>query len=111
MFVINKYQDKYSGFIAMCDDLYAIKSFTLYDILQTHYHSSSFTGDETAPTHFWRYDKWKTRQLFDKENLPHVNYTTHFPYWYDIKKLKNIINEFNLMNESYVLEDVYFNYY
>ena len=111
MFVMDKYKGRYSGFVAMCDDLYAIKPFTLCDILQTHYHASSFTGDKTAPTSYWRYDKWKTRQLFDKENLPHVYYTTHFPYWYDIKKLRDVVDKFNLMNESYVLEDVYFNYY
>lgn len=108
---MTKYQDKYTGFIAMCDDIYAIKPFTIFDILQTHYHSKSFDGNKNAPTSYWRYDKWKTRQLFDKENLSHINYTTHFPYWYDIEKLKFIIDKFNLKNESYVLEDIYFNYY
>jgi hypothetical protein len=49
--------------------------------------------------------------LFDKEKMSHINYTTHFPYWYNIKKLKYIIEKFNLRNESYVLEDVYFNYF
>ena len=108
---MEKYKDRYTGFIAMCDDIYAIKPFTVFDILQTHYHSSSFTGDSKAPTSYWRHDKWKTRQLFDKEGLPHVNHTTHFPYWYDIEKLEFIIDKFNLENESYVLEDLYFNYY
>lgn len=109
--VINKYKDKYTGFIAMCDDEYAIKPFTLYDILQTHYHASSFTGDSKAPKSYWNYDKWKTRQLFDKEGMSHINYTTHFPYWYEMDKLLAIIEKFDLMNESYVLEDIYFNYY
>jgi hypothetical protein len=109
--VMDKYEGKYSGFVAICDDEYAIKPFTLFDILQTHYHSSSFVGNKLAPTSFWRHDKWKTRQLFNKDGLPHVNYTTHYPYWYDINKLRVIIDKFNLINESYVLEDVYFNYY
>ena len=109
--VINKYKEQYTGFVAMCDDEYAIKPFTLFDILQTHYHSQSFTGNSKAPKSYWNYDKWKTRQLFDKEGMSHINYTTHFPYWYEIDKLLAIIEKFNLMNESYVLEDIYFNYY
>ena len=109
--VINKYKDKYKGFVAMCDDEYAIKPFTLFDILQTHYHSQSFTGDSKAPVNYWNHNKWKTRQLLDKENLLHINYTTHFPCWFDFEKLLAIIEKFDLMNESYVLEDIYFNYY
>ena len=109
--VINKYKDKYTDFIAMCDDEYAIKPFTVFDIMQTHHHSNSFAGDKSAPTNYWRHDKWKTRQLLDKEGLPCINYTTHYPYWYNIDKLLKIANRYNLLNESYVLEDVYFNYY
>ena len=109
--VIDKYQNKYNGFIWMVDDNYAIKPFTLFDILQTHYHSNSFVGSESAPTNYWRHNKWKTRQLLDKENLQHINYTTHFPCWFDIKKLLNIFEKYNLLEESYVLEDIYFNYY
>mgnify|MGYP006908855136 CR=1 FL=1 len=37
--IYGKYKDKYNGFIWMVDDNYAIKPFTLFDILQTHYHS------------------------------------------------------------------------
>jgi hypothetical protein len=43
--------------------------------------------------------------------MSHINYTTHFPYWYEINKLLAIIEKFDLTNESYVLEDIYFNYY
>ena len=109
--VSNKYKNKYNGFVWMVDDNYAIKQFTLFDILQTHYHSQSFTGNSKAPLNYWNHNKWKTRQLLDKENLPHINYTTHFPCWFDFEKLLAIIEKFDLMNESYVLEDVYFNYY
>jgi hypothetical protein len=95
----------------MVDDNYAIKPFTLFDILQTHYHSQSFTGNSKAPVNYWNHNKWKTRQLLDKENLPHINYTTHFPCWFSIEKLLFITDKYNLKNESYVIEDVYFNYY
>ena len=109
--VIDKYKDKYNGFLWMTDDNYAIKPFTLFDILQTHYHASSFTGNSKSPVNYWNHNKWKTRQLLDKENLPHINYTTHYPCWFDMEKLLFIVDKYDLLNESYVLEDVYFNYY
>lgn len=105
------FDNKYKGFIAICDDEYAIKPFTFFDILQTHYHSNSFVGDKNAPVNYWRHDKWKTKQLLDKNNLPSVNYTTHYPFYYNFEKLQTLIDKFDLENESYVLEDLYFNYY
>ena len=56
-----KYHKKYKGFIRMMDDFYAIKPFNFKDVSTIYYHSSSFTGDEKAPTYFWRHDLWKTR--------------------------------------------------
>ena len=71
----------------------------------------SFTGQDKAPTYFWNHNKWKTRQLLDKYNLPHINYTSHFPYYMEFSKLKEIIDKFNLLEESYVFDDIYFNYF
>ena len=102
-------QDRYPGFIYMTDDIYAIKPFSLSDILTVHYHSSGFTGTQDAPTNFWTHDKWKTRVLLDREGLPHINYTTHFPFYFDFKKLNALWEKYNMLKESYVLEDVYFN--
>ena len=109
--VMDRYEEQYSGFIWIADDNYAIKPFELSDITQVHYHSSSFIGEKTAPTSFWRHDKWKTRQLLDKLGLSCVNYTTHYPCWFDMDNLRKLIENHNLLNESYVLEDIYFNYY
>ena len=109
--VMGKFSDTYGGFIRVADDNYAIKPFELSDITTVHYHSTNFIGNEKKPKSFWPYDKWKTRQLLDRENLPHVNYTTHYPYWFEFKKLNEIWDKFNMKNESYVLEDVYFNYF
>ena len=57
----NKYKNKYNGFVWMVDDNYAVKPFTLFDILQTHYHSQSFNGNSKAPVNYWNHNKWKTR--------------------------------------------------
>ena len=105
------YSKIYDGFIYITDDEYAVKPFELADIMRIHCHSFEFTGDKTAPTSYWNYDKWKTRQLLDSNGLPHINYTTHFPCWFDFKKFLEIQKRFNMLEESYVFDDVYFNYF
>lgn len=105
------YSQIYDGFIYLTDDEYAIKPFELTDITKIYCHSFSFTGDKNAPTSYWNYDKWKTRQLLDRYNLPHINYTTHYPCWFDFKKFEEIRKKFNMLEESYVFDDVYFNYF
>ena len=109
--VSRMYSQSYNGFIYMTDDEYAIKPFDLKDVTSVFYHSASFIGCEPCPTSFWRHDKWKTRQLLDREHLPHVNYTTHHPYFMEFKKLDEIRKKYNLLNESYVFDDIYFNYF
>ena len=109
--VMNRYDKVYNGFIWIADDNYAVKPFDLKDITSIHFHSSNFNGCEKCPTSFWRHDKWKTRQLLDKYSLPHINYTTHYPCYFDFKKIKEIWDKFNMRKESYVLEDIYFNYF
>lgn len=109
--VYNLFHDKYKGFIYTADDSYAIKSFSIEELKVIHFHSISFMGNEKAPTSFWVHDKWKTRQLLDKENLLHINYTTHFPRYYEFDRLHDLWDKYNMRKESYVLEDIYFNSY
>ena len=109
--VSRMYSQIYDGFIYMTDDKYAIKPFNLDDITKTHYHALEFVGNEKAPKSYWNYDKWKTRQLLDREGLPHINYTTHYPCYFEFKKMEEIRKKYNLLEESYVFDDVYFNYF
>ena len=99
----------YRGFIWMVDDNYAIKPFSLKDIMTIHYHQKSFTGVENLPASCWKHDKWKTRQLVDKEGFSNINYTTHYPCYFEFERLKQLWDKYNMMEESYVLEDIYFN--
>ena len=110
-YIWKRFGKAYDGFIWVADDNYAIKPFTLDDILTVHYHCLSFSGSPNTPASFWSHDKWKTRQLLDKEKRPHINYTTHFPCYFEFNKLKELWDKFNMRNESYVIEDVYFNYF
>jgi hypothetical protein len=105
------YSQIYDGFIYMTDDEYAVKPFELDDITKIYYHSSDFFGRENQSTYYWNHDKWKTKQLLVKESLPHINYTTHYPCYFEFKKLDIIWKKYNMLNESYVFDDVYFNYF
>ena len=105
------YAQEYDGFIYMTDDEYAVKPFVLNDITKTYYHSSNFFGREDQPTSYWNHDKWKTKQLLVRENLPTINYTTHYPCYFKFKKLEEIRKRYNMLDESYVFDDVYFNYF
>ena len=105
------YGDQYDGFIWMVDDNYAIRPFKLEAIKKTHYHEKSFSGSPGLPPTFWKHDKYKTRKLLDREKLPCVNYTTHFPCWFEFEKLKKLWDKHDMRNESYVIEDIYFNTY
>ena len=109
--VVNKYKDEFDGFIWIADDNYAIKPFTLEDIKTIHYHSENFNGEKDKPTNYWTHDKWKTRQLLDLLKLPHRNYTTHYPCYFEFDKLKEIWDKFDMRHYSFVLEDIYFNYF
>ena len=107
----NKFSGEYDGFIRMMDDFYAIKPFELSDITKTYYHSLTFTGNKNAPVNFWSNSKWKTRQLLDREKLPHVNYTAHLPCYIEFDKVKELWDRFNMREESLVLDDLYYNYF
>lgn len=109
--VSRMYSQIYDGFIYMTDDEYAIKPFDLNDVTRIYYHQKEFIGCEKCPSSFWRHDKWKTRQLLDKEGLSHINYTTHYPYYFEFKKLEEIRRKYNLLEDSYVFDDLYFNYF
>lgn len=107
----SKYANKYKGFIRVADDCYAIKPFTATDILTVYYHQPSFSGEKDKPTNFWRHDVWKTRQLLDREKLPHINYTIHCAYYFEFAKIKELRDKYNLCENSYCLESLYFNYF
>lgn len=104
-----RFGGEYSGFVRTMDDFFAIKPFGLEDVAHTYYISTSFEGNKNAPTNFWCHSKWKTRALLDREGLPHVNYTTHHPCYFEIENLKALFDKYNMREESYVLDDLYYN--
>jgi len=109
--IYEQYHKIYDGFIWICDDYYPIKPFNIDDIKRIYYRANNFTGNEKSPVSYWSHDKWKTKQLLNRENLPHYNYTIHYPCYFEFNKINEIWKKFNMFEESYVVEDIYFNYF
>jgi hypothetical protein len=105
------HKNEYDAFIRTADDIYPIKPFDLEDITTVHYHSKSMDGSDKLPLTSFFNNKWKTKQLLIDNNLPYLSYTTHYPIYYEFSKLTEIFNKFNMREESYVLEDLYLNYF
>ena len=108
---MEKFGDKYDGFIRMMDDIYAVRPFTLKDVKTVHCIRGKCYGDKNYPVCSWKYDRWKTKMLLEKENLPCVNYATHYPQFFDFSRLKYLWDRYNMREESYSYEDLYFNYF
>ena len=99
---------EYRGFIRVADDCYPLNPFTLRDVSVLKMQSPSFSGEKNS-ANGWRHDKWRTRKLLDSNSLPHRNFTIHSPMWYDMRKLSGIIHRYDLIHNSFVIEDLYFN--
>lgn len=98
------------GFVFVADDVYAVNNFDLSDIKFLKQRSLEMGGSLDS-TNAWRRDKAKTRLLLEREGYPTRNFTTHLPQWIEWDKLEALWERFDMENESYVFEDLYFNIY
>lgn len=97
--------------IYACDDMYAVKDFTLDDVKIPKY-------SQRHVPHFdwWREGEWlgdlgKTRDALERYNLPQANYVCHLPVYYNANRLRDFIEYFNADEESWVIENLYYNHY
>ena len=63
------------------------------------------------PTKPWHSEKRKTKERLQKEGYPVRNFVTHLPIWFEWDKLEEMFDRFDMDNNSYILEDLYFNIY
>ena len=98
------------GFILVADDCYAVNDFTLDDVKELKCLHGEVDFDPQSPN-AWRRDKMKTKMLLLRLGYPQRNWTTHLPIWYEWGKIMTMWLNFNMDNESYVIEDLYHNFY
>lgn len=100
----------HEGFIYACDDMYAVKDFTLDDVKALKYLEDDMYGSLMDPN-AWNRDEAKTRNLCVQNGLETRNFVCHLPVYYERDKLMAVYKEFDCEHNSCVVEDVYFNKY
>ena len=98
------------GFIFVADDCYAVNDFDLTDVMLLKQKAGDIKAS-SASSNGWQRDKAKTREALAVRGYPTRNFTTHLPQWFEWDKLESLWDEFDMDNESYVFEDLYYNIY
>lgn len=97
--------------IYACDDMYAVKDFTLDDVKIPKCSSRRVRHFDWWREGGWLGDLGKTVDALEKYNLPQGNYVCHLPVYYYAQRLLDYIDYFNAQEESYILENLYYNHY
>ena len=102
---------KARGFIYACDDMYAVKDFGLAEV-----KALKLPVPMDVPPMDWRKESgWmrdlgKTWSLNRKEGTPcNWNWVCHLPVYYDWNRLIDIYDCYDCDNNSYIVENIYFN--
>lgn len=109
----NIFKDRYDEFCLMSDDFFCLNDFTWEDICIPKYQNEQIRATNPYNPRIWAYAKWKTGQFLRKQNLKTVDFTTHCFAVYNIDKMLEIIDKYNLTEpcNDYTIEDLYGNTY
>lgn len=100
----------HEGFIMVADDCYAVNDFDIIDVKLLKQFGSDMNGDPNS-ANGWIRDKMKTKAKLLEGGYPTRNFTTHLPQWYEWDKIVALWDKYDMDNESYVIEDLYYNIY
>lgn len=98
------------GFIYACDDMYAVRDFTMKDVLQPKVRCREITGSYHH-SNAWVVENYNTRKILEREGLPIMNWVCHLPVYYEWDKLFHIYDKYKCDTKSRVVEQLYFNTY
>ena len=101
---------KSKGFVFVADDCYAVNDFDLSDIKFLKQLRDNIPFEPGSPN-AWKRDQAKTRERLVADGYPTRDFTTHLPQWYEWDKLAAIWERYDMENESYLMEDLYYNIY
>lgn len=107
--VYQHYPDS-KGFIYTCDDIYAVKDFTLEDVKRPKVRCKTILGS-LRHRNKWVVDNYRTKLILKGKSLPAMNWVCHLPVYYDWDKLFSIYNKYQCDTKSRVVEQLYFNTY
>lgn len=98
------------GFVFVADDCYAVNDFDLNDVKVLKQAGPTMEADPYSENG-WVRDQAKTKAILERFRLPTRNFTTHIPIWFDWDKIQILWNFFSMDRESYVIENLYFNFF
>lgn len=104
------YADCTDGFVFVADDCYTINPVTYEEVVSLKYIEGGIDFDPNSPNP-WRRDAMKTKRLLQSMGYPDRNFTTHLPVYFEWDKFHEMVETFGMRNNSYVVEDLYFNYF
>lgn len=107
-YMIKQYPD-IEGFIWSTDDNYLVKDIHTSDVRKLYCRDDNMIVSNQYGG--WRWEQYRTRRLLDDNHLPHRNWTTHIPCWFNAEKLALLIEQYNALKEGYIIENLYFNLY
>lgn len=113
---VNKFRKVFSvypeskGFIYTCDDIYAVRDFTMEDVLKPKVRCREIVGS-FRNKNAWVVDNYKTKYILKNNGLPTMNWVCHLPVYYEWDKLLRIYDKYKCDKASRVVEQLYFNTY
>ena len=99
-----------TGFIYTCDDIYAVRDFTIRDVMRPKVRRREI-GGSFSNNNAWVRDNYRTKKILMNRGLPVLNWVCHLPVWYDWDKLFAIYDKYDCDKKSRVVEQLYFNTY
>ena len=95
-------------FVLTSDDTYPIRDFTLEDIRVPAWRMTNMPVI-TESSNWWVLDMSKTHVALRDLNLPEYGYVLHQPRVYETKPYRAIEDYFDMTENSFVMEDLYYN--
>jgi len=101
----------YKHFIWASDDFFAVNDFTIEDVEYPKYLDDEMPILGVMHPNWFERTQVKTRLLCQKEGFGIKNWTTHLPMLFNVANLHKIIRDYDLTNNGYIVENIYFNAY
>lgn len=99
------------GLIYACDDMYAVRDFTLDHVLapKLPHEGYDIPDFDWRKERGWMSDLGKTRELCEREGFTQKNWVCHLPIFFSWEKLIEILDRYGCDHESYIVENIYYN--
>lgn len=96
----------------MNDDIYLVNPVSYADMcLNVAVNNLREARSRMSLQTVWGRDNHRTYELLKSKNLPTWNYAAHIPHRFEKSKVRFLIEEFRMLENPIVLEQIYYNYW